>query len=360
MNRVSWRAHGLARTAELLLRVPCRSISALLLVLGLTTGCSMLVESDREQCKKDEDCGKFESSYGYTCVENFCTQKPMCTVDTDCTARGAAFEGSTCGVDQICKPMCTIDEECTARGGDYAKSSCVDQVCKIDPTWACVGKPRPPIPAGSGPYQVKLHTQDLVNSSPMANVITKVCTKLDVECAAPLEMGVTDASGDVTVSIRAAFSGYILFTRAEPAIMPTLFFINPPVDRDMDAPPTQIASPQVAALIAGRAGAGITLDPTRGLILLAGLDCLGVAKPGLTFKAETTADKVVPFYSVGGLPSSSALETDITGYGGFINAPAGVLSIAATLQAENKALGSVSVLVKAGAMTITRFSPLGT
>lgn len=339
MSTVSSRAFGAARTSTPWRVVPRSAVQALALALVLAGGCSLSLDSERKQCDTNEDCGKFIANAGYSCVESFCVEN------------------------QVEAPMCTLDSDCDALGGEFVGNLCVASMCQPDPIWECVGKPLPP-PASPGPFQVRITLTDIVDTKEMmVGVTARLCNKLDLECAAPIGAPVvSDENGQLTLEVRAGFNGYVYLTREEPLIMPTLYFFAPPIDRDQEIASVQIATPSIAAALAASVsppGAPITQDPARGLVLLSVLGCDGVAQAGVTLSSEQADATTTVFYVTGTLPDSARRETDSSGYGGFINARPGVFPISATLAKNGRSLGSTSVLAKAGAITITRFSPIG-
>lgn len=339
MSTVSSRAFGAARTTAKARVVPRFAANVLALALALAGGCSLSVDSERAQCATNEDCAQFVSNAGYSCIESFCVE------------------------DQVAAPMCTVDSDCDALGGDFVGNRCVTSMCQPDPIWGCVGKPLPPA-ASPGPFQVRMSLTNIVDTeAPMVGVTANLCNKLDLECDAPIGTPVvSDENGQLTLEVRAGFNGYVYLTREEPLIMPTLYFFAPTVDRDQEIASVQIATPDIAAALAGVAlppGSPIMHDPARGLVLLAVLGCAGKEQAGVTLSSDQADATTAVFYATTGLPDSAATATDISGYGGFINTRPGVFPITATLAENARPLGSMSVLSKAGAMTITRFSPLG-
>jgi hypothetical protein len=70
-----------------------------------------------------------------------------------------------------------------------------------------------------------------------------------------------------------------------------------------------------------------------------------------------TADSATaPFYVIRNLPAADVNETDESGQGGLINLPAGTVTISGTLS-DSRMMGTVSVLVRAGGVTLTSLVP---
>jgi hypothetical protein len=204
-----------------------------------------------------------------------------------------------------------------------------------------------------GPFKVQMHLQHMVNQMPLKDVTARVCRKLDVNCENPESTELSNENGDVTVTIVKGFTGYVALNRD--GLTPTLYFINPTADRDLELGNVQMAEPAVVSGLTTRAGAAQRQD--RGLILFSAYNCDRSTSPGIRFSSKDSDDDTVTFYSSGGLPSSTGSETEMSGFGGFINAPVGIFSIEGQRSSDGRVVGRVSVLLKAGELTITRLVP---
>jgi hypothetical protein len=216
----------------------------------------------------------------------------------------------------------------------------------------------PPSPTPT--YKLTMHLQDAVTSKPLVGVVAQLCRKLDVTCENPLGApAVSDVGGGVAMPIEAAFDGYVRLT--DPKISPALYFLTAPRDGgDLDLPTVPLASPFVAAGIVASAG-GTTWDPERGIVLLNTFDCDDQPAANITYSIGGGADpKTFIFYLVNGLPTTATTATDDTGYGGLVNMPVGVSTIAATLAAPSgPTVSNISILVRAGHITYSSVKPNG-
>ena len=251
--------------------------------------------------------------------------------------------------------QCTTDEDCEGRGEAFAGSTCVDSVCVEEARWACLDEPAQP-PLTTGMFQAPFIVQHLVTQQPLAGVHARLCRRIDVTCAAPLGADlVTDASGQVTFSVPGGFDGYVAFDG--PDIIHGLFFFNPPVATDLPQAMISIGSTEVIALLALQAGA--VQEPDRGVVLLGARDCTGAPAAGVTFMVSGSDPQAVPFYSEQGLPSGTAQQTDVAGYGGLLNAAAGSVTFTASDVETGRRLGSVTLLAQENAITYGSISPDG-
>jgi hypothetical protein len=224
-----------------------------------------------------------------------------------------------------------------------------------EPAWACLDEPAP-TQSSAGPFRVKLHLQHMVNQAPQTNVVANLCRKIDVGCASPQLTETSDANGDVVLMIPAAFTGYVRLTRAD--LMTTSYFFNPAIREDVELPPVQLAQAAVTNGLVSSVISPRTPDPQRGIVLLAAYNCLGAGAAGVVFSSKDADDTTTVFYASGGLPSKTAVETEMSGFGGFVNATQGPFVISGLRTSDQRALGDVSVLVTPGQMTITRFFPV--
>jgi hypothetical protein len=279
-------------------------------------------------------------------------------------AVGAAALASGCNL--IIEPdrvQCSRDEDCANRGGDFAGTVCVESTCQRvvveDLTWGCLKKP-PEVVSDPGPFTINFHAQEILTQDPVPGAAVKVCRKIDVECEDPEATGlVTDANGDVSLQISrtsagAAFSGYVMFDKAE--MVSGIYMFNPAVTSDLTLT-VQIASPGIVAALTGSVGAPQLED--RGIMLLNVLDCEGKAAAGVSYKSDHFDDASRVFYTVDGLPNTSVNATDATGYGGFVNIIPGTVAVTAELESSGARVDTTSYVVRAGAITYSRLVALG-
>jgi hypothetical protein len=201
-----------------------------------------------------------------------------------------------------------------------------------------------------------MHLQDAVSSKPLGGVTAQLCKKLDVTCENPIGATiVSDDNGGVTMPIEAAFDGYVLMR--DPKIAPALYFLTAPASGDLDLPTVPLATPFQANGIVLSAG-GNTWMPDRGIVLLNAFDCLGQPAANLTYSIGGTIDPATfIFYLVGSYPTTNSTATDYTGYGGLVNVPVGVSTIAATLNPGGHKVSTTSILVRAGFVSYSSVTP---
>lgn len=254
------------------------------------------------------------------------------------------------------RTQCSTAADCTGRGPAFAGTVCVDSFCQApaDPVWGCAANSAATA-ADAGRFQASLRLVDGVTQRPLAGVLAQLCRKLDIACANPLAGSVhSDATGLVAFDVEAGFDGYVLVT--DPAVAPTLYFFNPPVAADVGPTLVALVSAPSMTLFAQQIGAALL--PDRGTVILTGQDCQGDPAAGVTFAASTGDAMTVPFYFVGMLPTARAPSTDRSGLGGLANVPSGVATVSGTLATQGLRLGTLSLLVRPGAITYTQWVPV--
>jgi hypothetical protein len=268
----------------------------------------------------------------------------------------AALAGTGCSlvIDRD-RQQCLSDGDCQKRGGDFAGTVCVDQICELAPALGCLGEADRPAPAESRTLTVVIRVRDLITEQPMVGVTGRLCRKLDVTCDEPVGNDLAgDQNGNLIASVDAAFDGYVEI-RARHR-MPGLYFFHPPVDTDRDAF-VPLLSPEALARFAQLEGK--PLSPDRGHVMLAAFDCRSRPAAGLRLFALDGGDgETTPFYMGEKFPEMPAMVTDRSGRGGLLNLRPGVVTVAADLAApDDRRVGAASVLVRSGVITYTSLVP---
>jgi hypothetical protein len=211
-----------------------------------------------------------------------------------------------------------------------------------------------PPPAASGTFKVTFLVRDVVSQKPQPGIMVRACRRLDVTCPESLtELESTDAAGHVSMDLPAEFDGYLRFEGE--GIAPAMYFFDPPVRSDLPDLNVSVASPETAAGLAMLTKA--VPDASLGIVLVTVFDCDGAPAEGVTIEAGNVGATARFFYVRNNLPTTTERTTDDTGYGGIVNAATGTVTFSATI--DGATVGSVTVLVKPGAMTTARIVPHG-
>jgi hypothetical protein len=203
--------------------------------------------------------------------------------------------------------------------------------------------------------------RDILWQHPMRGVQVRLCRRADEDCAAPVVNTVTtDEKGDARFEMTLddpdqGFSGYALFTG--PDIMPGLYFFNPPLTGSSEVPPIQLLRASLIGPLTQQIGSSIDFE--RGIVLVGAFDCEGEPAAGVSLATDDPSVHHELFYSVDGLPQSTAMATDTSGYAGLINVPPGKLAITGRLEPSRRVLGTINLIVRRGSITYSRMVPLG-
>lgn len=262
------------------------------------SACSVVVDSDRVQCK----------------------------TNADCTSRGSAFAGSVCSSDSVCQP---------------------------DPTWSCLtGSGDDDDPTGT--VHVAMSMTDLLSQKPVAGVRLTLCAKLDANCDFPLNQFQSNDAGQLDVELPAGFDGY--FQTEGGGVYPTMFF--PPNTRKQRAPSELPMVPtNFFATMFSQISGPVTSD--RSVIMTTALDCRGKPAAGMLLASPQADEHTVGYVLQGGLPSRTSATTDETGAGGFVNIKAGSAVVTSTIAANGVLAGTVAVQTRPGHLSMVLVVPTG-
>jgi hypothetical protein len=233
--------------------------------------------------------------------------------------------------------------------------------------WSCLGKVTLPPPAAST-LSVNLTIEDY-RSLGLANADVRACPDpTDATCAAGTTAKKTDANGKVTIDVpagTAGFAGY--FEAVDPTDVTSLHFVPDPFVK------TPInhgrGTYRAADLKILTDSIGVTIDATRGHILVQVQDCLSKALPqndlamspvagGVTLTLDPMPAGVVLAYVTKSVVSKTATETyDGSGAAGFINVPPGIYTVTGKRAKTGERVGSLKVHARAGAHSMLILAP---
>lgn len=290
---------------------------------------------------KPADCADKRRRTGCLCVVGLCfaflTSGTACStlVDTE-------------------RQQCKTNDDCTNRGAEYARAVCgADLMCTVPTPWSCLGSVVWPA-AGSGSVTAKISLMDIVTRAPFPGVTARVCRRLDLACEQPLAVGYTsDDQGRLVVDVPSGFDGFLELVSAK--AVPGLYFFNPPMTDAREVPFVPMLPLSQLTAFAQIAGAQMSAD--RGHMALAAYDCFHAPAEGVSLVSPNADGSSTPFYMINGYPSSKDQATDSSGYAGFLNLPPGSVTVSGRL-ANGEIMGTLSLLLRAGQMTYTTMLPM--
>lgn len=201
------------------------------------------------------------------------------------------------------------------------------------------------------PAKVTLRLQDIVTDKPPVGATCRLCRKLDVDCEVPLTRDIASGpDGSVSLDVMPGFNGYLETASAN--FGTGLHFFDPAIDHDQELGTIELLSVPTATQLAVHTGAAFSND--RGLLLLRAVSCEGVPMDAVQYGMGDVDAMRTTYYSVDGLPSTSATETDRDGYGGFVNVAPGVAAVTVQDTAKSITQRTISLLVRPGTVTYAR------
>jgi hypothetical protein len=251
------------------------------------------------------------------------------------------------------KVQCSKDADCSKHG---SKLSCVDQVCLTSPPWACLGNVAWPT-GPSSKVTLGLPVVDVLTGAFPLDLQVRACSKLDVQCTSPLgaTVDVSSTPGLLKVTVDSGFDGYLELK--SPAITPALFFVIKPVWEDTTiTTPLRVVSPDGFMGIAKAIETTLDLTTMGHVYALAG-DCGDVPAAGVRFEIDKESAQTARYYMSNGAPSGTAVETDSSGTGGFLNLPSGFVRLTAYVANTGARIGIASFQVRVGAVSYPRVIP---
>ena len=262
---------------------------------GLLAGCSLALDSDRDQCASNADCAEFGS--GLTCNGGLC-------VDPD--------------------------------GGDGP--------------WGCGGEAEIPDPPQV--HTLRRSFRDIVTNAEV-DVTVSVCGGIDTDCMTPLMEGLTpDPETDIlTLQLSSGFEGFLEVRSS--THLPALQELGPVAEDELEVFVTPMLTLDQYTGFAAAVGVELDFEASGHL----GLDtypCPGGTAAGVRYSLDRTLESTRGYYFDSSRPSSSLTQTDPSGRGGFVNLPAGILTL--TASTSERQLGQVSFISRPGWFSYVGFS----
>ncbi len=280
--------------------------------------------------------------------------------DADTAELAECSEFMTCAlpwtcdeIDLLCEPACSATQTCG--GGTYCRLSSPGALSGncVGPDYACLGSiPTPPAPTASY-FTVTDAFVDVSSGTavPAVGLTVKVCEKSDPPCATPDNIGMTDASGSVALSVPAGtdgFDGYLDVTGPSGdggSIVETLVFSELPVLASGFGPTTNVSTAE--ALQQELAAVG-TVDPTRAQLLVLDGACRGTPAFGasLTVSPSDGATKVGYVGPSGVVVGATTFPVNQSAQAYVLNAPGATTTLTTTYGGQT--VNSLGVVLRPG------------
>ncbi len=387
----------------------------------LVGSCSLSVDVDAVQCRKDADC-----QAPYACGSAGLCQRAPCEVDAECRAMGDRFAGAICVGGGCERPECSRSNECDdaevcdteagrcvranqascTRAADCARyegnpvcirslnrcgasecetqadcgssptARCVNGACE-DPTWGCLDEPdeREPNMSAAAELQVKvlyLFPEAGELETGVRNLKARVCAALDDSCSTAVT---TDTVYDDNVLIVRGLENGKAYRIRITADHPSLDDV-PLIDVEYTMYRTVLGTtvePRPIYMFedARRASfaslAGISVDPQLGTFLAYVLDCEGKEVEGVSISVDkitvgcggdAQCGTSVFYMNASNVPDRGATKTNAAGRAGIVNLVPDVFNrVTLTRVHDDKRITSFVITPRPDVFTYTFFYP---
>jgi hypothetical protein len=292
-----------------------------------------------------------------------CIRHNCCSLAKDCGA------GTACGADLLkpIAPTTQVSSDFDALLG-CMQTQC-DDACNV--TWGCVDKYTWPVPTKDYSFRVAVIDFAAEPTLPLPGVSVDACQSVDPTCkSGRTSHAVTDAKGDVTLTVPPAFDGFFSFSGGGYAPATTQW--SEPIYRVANFTQFQLTSDALAALaVFAHVHKTITepFDPNTGHVIFRVQGCLPVryldntglphaeaADVKVTVSPNPDASRV--FYTDKSSSVALALDrTSSSGIGGAFSLPTGNLSVSAMDTKSGREVATGTVQVQAGGVAFMYMLP---
>jgi hypothetical protein len=195
---------------------------------------------------------------------------------------------------------------------------------------------------------------DAASLDPLGGILIVACDKRDLSCERPAASAMTGKDGRLVITLPTTFAGYLQADAKD--YMPAMYFLPALIPNDgvLDGFPlvhTGLIFDSLALSLGSR------VDSTRGHMMLITEDCRRQPVEGVAFSSPQADAATTTFYVQDNLPSKDVEATFAAGQGGFLNFPAGVATLVLTQAKTGLVLNEVSVLVRAGYISVAFIPP---
>jgi hypothetical protein len=319
-------------------------------------GCSFLIDVDRNQCERDRDCER--QGYTSTCEENVCVHEREQAPDDDEDCDGGACEsGGDAGMTESdAGAVSAIGESCAGSLRCVESAVCFKDECVRESDvsrFLC----EPEEPEEVETVRFTMPVRDFVSDAPLVNMRVRACLETDVSCSDPVAtFDDTEGTGDIEMELPYEFAGFLEVQADE--TLTSLWYFTKPLLEETDAKVLKAVSPDGLTLLASIAS--LTIDASRGVVILETFDCTRSAVGGVHF--EESKKSAVPFFIIDGLPNKESTitvrnELENQAAGGFVNATPGFTNFTARLGVDGPVLGTFNANVKANTVTYVDIHP---
>lgn len=267
---------------------------------------------------------------------------------------------------------CQTTADCTAKRPDLdlvcEQGLCLTDEQPVDPfeqEWGCTRLPSRMLES-AGRHTLIIPIVDVNSQKPISGVKVRLCGGLDVGCQFdaddPTTSQLSDAQGLTSFEVADGFSGFFLYEKE--GFVPGLYMLE-----DMNAVKIQrfsqrtlevggygMLKPSDLTLLVSLVSGG-NYNPSEAVVNIFFENCQRQRAVGVRSVLDRLGPATTEYYFVSSLPSATVPATDSAGQGGFVNVPPGISTMSVRRLGESNDLGKLTVVTRAGHVTIAEFLP---
>jgi hypothetical protein len=229
----------------------------------------------------------------------------------------------------------------------------------IGPDYECLGNvPTPPVPTATYFTIIQPYLDGSSGTAiPAVGLTVNACSTTDAPCASPVAGGMTNPSGDATLSVPSGFDGYFDVTGPSGdggSIVETLVFASEPVLAGGFVAPTTVLT--AAALQQSVAALG-TLDPTRAQLIVNDQACRSTPAFGASL-AVSSADGAtkVGYVGASGIDTgASTFPVNDEALAYVVNVPGATTTLTTTY--EGQTVNDLAVVLRPNVLVVVVLGP---
>lgn len=313
--------------------------------LVLASGCTVLVDHERDQCEATPDCLALgEEFQNARCIAGYCRNNACTSVD-DCNA------GEAC-IANLCVPGCRTPDDC------QVGQLCEDSQCsgEPDPAWSCLGN-EPPADEFPGESRTLTLPISSISQRESYQVDATLCPGADLTCSQGTPMSSENSQFSVTLTDTANW--YLRITPMSPngeEYLP-LDYVFPNYLVDGATLPSVLLTETAAADALVEQQGDLETEAGRGQLFVSIIDCNGELAGGIELTTSRVDDRTALIYTSGVYMELEETQ-DGNGRGAFINHEAGTTAVDFTLRRTGQHLATYSTVVRADRQTaVTYYAP---
>jgi len=197
---------------------------------------------------------------------------------------------------------------------------------------------------------------DWVTNNPLPGRTIQACNRIDPSCSNPLPVVATivDSEKNVTVELPAGQNVFLVLTAGVVGTtVPTVLYFDGALYSDQTGGRIQVLT--IAAIQGLAQQLQVPLNGGLGVLAIRAHDCKGNIVGGALYSSSDPSGMSIPYTFVNGLPraamppmpgTSTTIQSDNSPWAGFVNVPAGAVTIDGILADGGREFGTADIQVR--------------